>query len=366
MTTHPTDAAAPTATTPGRAAVGIPAGGDQPTPGLTPPAGPAPRTTMREPRITIINGRHESGDGYPPTMSEIDDEGACFMLRRELHELSVVARFTIDGEPSSKARPRFTKQGSKTQTYTPEKTLQAEQVIGWKFRAVAPGHKLDPDIAYGVMALFFSGTRQRRDVDNMLKLILDGLNGVAWPDDDQVTEVSARKTLTLRENARTEVAIYQVGLVQRNTLKCEHCGHDFATYQSTHRVNRFCSNECHLAWRQARKAQQCENCGETFVRAKPGIPQKHCSRACRDAATRVTLTCGHCGAEFTKQRRHVRAQNYCSTECQTARARERATQNAKGTCETCGGPTSKKTYRQCNACKISELRVTGKPQKVAA
>jgi Holliday junction resolvase RusA-like endonuclease len=45
----------------------------------------------------------------------------------------------------------------------------------------------------------------------MLKLVLDGLNKVAWADDVQVTEVSARKALALPGQARTEVAVYRPG-----------------------------------------------------------------------------------------------------------------------------------------------------------
>ncbi|MCW2898779.1 MAG: RusA family crossover junction endodeoxyribonuclease, partial [Streptosporangiaceae bacterium] len=80
-----------------------------------------------------------------------------------------------------------------------------------KFRATAPGHKPNSEHTYGVTALFVSGTRHRRDVDNMLKLILDGLNKVAWADDDQVVEVSGRKTYEplSRDHARTEVVVYR-------------------------------------------------------------------------------------------------------------------------------------------------------------
>ena len=34
---------------------------------------------------------------------------------------------------------------------------------------------------------------QRPDVDNLIKTVLDGLNGIAWADDAQVIEVSGRK-----------------------------------------------------------------------------------------------------------------------------------------------------------------------------
>jgi Holliday junction resolvase RusA-like endonuclease len=289
---------------------------------------------MREPSLTIttIAGTRQPTDG-PELVSASDasDESACFMLRRELHELPVVARFTVEGEPVSKARARFTKQGYKTQAYTPQKTLQAEQVIGWKFRAAARGHRLDPDAAYGVMGLFFCGTRQRRDVDNMLKLILDSLNGIAWPDDSQVTEVSAKKTLTLPENARTEVLVYRVGDVQRNIATCDKCGRDFATYPSWNNPKqrkRFCSQTCHLAWRDERKRTECAQCGKVFLRAKPNIPQKYCSRDCTDLAKRVELTCPHCEVRFTVTRHAGHRPRYCSPSCRDTAARERNKKNA--------------------------------------
>lgn len=320
-------------------------------------------TVPREPSITIVNGKREPDELLPLTTSEAGDPSACFLLWRELHDLAVIGRFTTDGEPVSKSRARFTKRGSKAHAYTPEKTTQAEQLIGWKFRQAVPGHKLDIDATYGVMALFFCGTRQRRDVDNMLKLILDGLNKVAWPDDEQVIEVSARKALTSRENARTEVIVYRVGDVQRFTLQCEQCGRDFPTYPSWEKgtKKRYCSATCGHDARREQKTQDCAHCGKSFVRAKVGTEQPYCSKECGSSGRRATVACCRCGIEFTKQRCHVRVNNYCSTECRNTQAREQRAKNAKGTCETCGGPTTKKTYRQCQACRWSGMLVSGKP-----
>lgn len=298
-------------------------------------------------------------------MSEAGDDAACFMLHREMFDPGVVARFTIDGEPVSKSRARFTKKGSKVQAYTPEKTHQAEQIVAWKFRAAAPGHKPDSEPTYGVMALFFSATRQRRDVDNMLKLILDGLNGVAWADDEQVVEVSGRKSYEplYPEDARTEVVVYRVGMVHHHTETCENCGADYVTYASWRgQQRRFCSRECFSAWRREKRARKCAHCGKEFTPQQVETPPKYCSRACAAADKRATVTCTRCGTEFTKQRCHVRSSNFCSPACREAQYREQKTKYSVGVCETCGGPTSKKTYRQCRPCKLAGTAVPGKPE----
>lgn len=300
-------------------------------------------------------------------MSEASDDAACFLLFREQWDAGVVARFTIDGEPVSKARARFTNQGSKTRAFTPEKTRNAEEVVAWKFRAAAPGHKPDSESTYGVMALFFSGTRQRRDVDNMLKLILDGLNKVAWADDDQVVEVSGRKTFedAYPEDARTEVVVYRVGTVQRRTKACEYCAKDYQTYISWQSQRRFCSAACRNAHVRENRKRICGHCGTEFLAGKIQEPPKFCSKDCAYAAGRKAVTCTGCGTEFSKQTCHVRASNFCSIECRATYWREQRKTASKGTCETCAGPTTKKTYRQCRPCRFAGMALPGKPKASA-
>lgn len=282
-----------------------------------------------------------------------DGDGPVYWgLFREQADVEVVARVTIDGEPTSKARARFTSKGSKTRAYTPENVRQAEEVIGWKFRQACPaGWVASPDGAFGVIAIFFAATYQRRDVDNMLKLILDGLNGVAWKDDSQVTEVSGR--LRRGENdPRTEVVVYRTLPHLVPTTTCEQCGQSFRTHKSWAK-RRFCARSCEAAWRRARRTRTCPNCGVEFLCHKPGAPQIHCSRQCHDEASRLTVTCAECGTNFTKPRSMVRAGNsYCNKVCEATYWRKRKAANAKGTCEACGGPTSKRSYRRCNACRI--------------
>ena len=117
--------------------------------------------------------------------------------------------FTVAGEPASKARPIFTTRGGKPRAITPAETVAAEGKVAWSFRLAVRKH--DTAGPFGVMVLFHLGNRRRRDVDNMLKLVLDALNGVAWDDDHQVLEVTARKVQATAETARTEIVIYRPG-----------------------------------------------------------------------------------------------------------------------------------------------------------
>ncbi len=219
-------------------------------------------------------------------VSEVGDDAAAFVLHRELLDPPVVARFTVPGEPMSKARARFTHYGGKPGAYTPEATKAAEQRMAWAFRQAAPGHVDDGATRYGVMALFFHGTRQRRDVDNMLKLVCDGLNGIAWRDDSQVDEVSARRGNDVPENARTEVLIYSLGKRLAPTRNCTRCGRPYPYYASQ-KVRTTCSAACTWADSRAARERNCERCGAAFTAEKSTSKQRFCSRDCGNAARRA-------------------------------------------------------------------------------
>lgn len=93
---------------------------------------------------------------------------------------------TVPGEPVAKERPR-TVNGH---TYTPQKTLDHEekirQVWGYTVR------KWDPKGRFHVAMQFFVG-RDNKDLDNMVKTVLDALNHLAFDDDRQVEMITAHK-----------------------------------------------------------------------------------------------------------------------------------------------------------------------------
>lgn len=296
------------------------------------------------------------------TISDAPDALLDFQSFDE-EQRELVAKFQVTGEPISKSRARFTKRGSKMMAYTPQKTLDGEHGMASAFLAVAD--KSDDDEAtYAVHAHFYNGTRQRRDVDNMVKLILDGLNNVAWPDDNQVVEIAARKSFVKKAEARTEVEVYRVGVMARPSKPCIYCGTHFRTYESWEKnpnAKRWCSPECSYNHRFERKARTCEQCQKPF-QAKREESTRFCSRECNYESKRATVDCSNCGKSFTKQRCWVRENNYCSEACQVVKRNARRSTRFPGTCLVCGAGTTRKEYKRCNPCKLKGSQPSGKPK----
>ena len=264
-------------------------------------------------------------------------------------------RFTVLGEPVSKARARFTGYGSKVRAYTPEKVTAAEQRVAWTFRQAGGRFEPDREVTFSVEATFYSGTRHRRDVDNMLKLLLDGLNGVAWVDDLQVTDLTGRKRLVAKEEARTEVVVTAIGRLDYPKAVCGECGATFRTYNSW-AAKRYCSDDCRLAERRRNRRRVCQHCGKEWDPGKPS-EAKFCSMTCRYEHGRADATCTTCGQTFRTQRCAVGPRNFCSAECRRKRealdAKERRTKSFPGTCQVCGAGATRKEYRRCNPCKLA-------------
>ena len=120
-----------------------------------------------------------------------------------LEQITIV----IPGTPVAKARPRFTRTGH---VYTPAATKQAEDAIKLAWIKAAGNRAPHPGPVHVRAQFVFeppkSWTKTKRtlalegrhphmskpDIDNLLKII-DGLNGRAWIDDAQITNVAGRK-----------------------------------------------------------------------------------------------------------------------------------------------------------------------------
>lgn len=117
--------------------------------------------------------------------------------------------FEIPGEPKGKGRPRFTRTGH---AYTPQETAEYEERVRLAYKAkykdepFAKGVPLKMEIAaYFTPPKRTSKTKRaamlnhdlrpmkKPDGDNIIKIIADALNGVAYYDDAQLVEVKIGK-----------------------------------------------------------------------------------------------------------------------------------------------------------------------------
>ena len=117
-------------------------------------------------------------------------------------------KFEILGKPVAKQRPRLSKQGF---AYTPSKTVNYENLVRYTFQSEFPNHKpFEGIIEANIIAVFEipkSYSKKKReeiknnynlyphksDCDNIAKIILDSLNGIAYRDDAQVAMLSVNK-----------------------------------------------------------------------------------------------------------------------------------------------------------------------------
>lgn len=128
--------------------------------------------------------------------------------------LNVIA-FEVPGPIRGKARPRVTRAGI---TYTPKETAQYENLVKLCFREAAAAHEVELfekpvraqlEVYYEIPK---STTKSRRgammmdrlyptkkpDADNIAKIVLDSLNGIAYKDDSQVVELMVNKFYSKR------------------------------------------------------------------------------------------------------------------------------------------------------------------------
>jgi Holliday junction resolvase RusA-like endonuclease len=99
--------------------------------------------------------------------------------------------FFVPGEPRSKERPRTVrvKKSGKTITYTPTATTSYEHTVRTHARraiALARWGPSSKDDRFNVSMEVRLGTRRRKDLDNIVKAVLDGLMPVVFADDWQV------------------------------------------------------------------------------------------------------------------------------------------------------------------------------------
>jgi len=108
--------------------------------------------------------------------------------------------FIVEGRPKPKGRPRMTRKG---RVYTPQDTLEYEAKIAEAYdQSNGPWFEgpILMRIAYTpeyqtieIEEMPDATTKLYFDLDNAIKATLDGLNGMAYPDDKLVYHIEATK-----------------------------------------------------------------------------------------------------------------------------------------------------------------------------
>lgn len=141
-----------------------------------------------------------------------------------MNSMIELLRFSIPGEPQGKARPRVVRTSAGSRAYTPDKTVAYEKLVRLRFSEL---HRepLEGEVAARITAYYGipkSAAKKRKalmevneirpmkkpDADNVSKIILDALNGLAYHDDSQVVELTVSKKFS--PYPRVEVELWQI------------------------------------------------------------------------------------------------------------------------------------------------------------
>ena len=133
--------------------------------------------------------------------------------------MTILASVRIDGPPTAKGRPRFTRLG---RAYTPGKTREAEGYIRHQIVEQAGMLRLEGALRVTVACFMavpgsWSKVKQaqaltgavphigRPDLDNLAKAVLDAANGYLWCDDSQIVALNLSKAYAERPGVRLTV-----------------------------------------------------------------------------------------------------------------------------------------------------------------
>lgn len=131
-------------------------------------------------------------------------------------------QFVIEGKIKGKGRPRFSNYGKFGKAYTPADTASYENLIKVQFKItcgdwfselplkmkITAIHGITKSTTKKDKAKMLSGElkpTKKPDADNIVKVICDALNGIAYRDDTQIVELEAKKVYGDQEKVVVEI-----------------------------------------------------------------------------------------------------------------------------------------------------------------
>lgn len=137
-------------------------------------------------------------------------------------------KFTVPGPPKGKQRPRVCRINGQSVAYTPRQTIEYEKLVRASYTGVSKMF-FDKNIPLeiSIIALFsvpqsiskrlknsmLKGDilpTKKPDSDNIIKIILDALNGICYHDDSQICRIYFEKKYS--EIPKVEITIKEIVL----------------------------------------------------------------------------------------------------------------------------------------------------------
>jgi Holliday junction resolvase RusA-like endonuclease len=135
-------------------------------------------------------------------------------------------KFTVLGIPVAKGRPKFAKRGNFVTSYTPQDTVNYENLVrlsyqqscnelrvlqgevSMKIDSFFPIPKSTSKKKHQLMAIGAIQHTKKPDADNVAKAICDALNKIAYVDDSQIVSLEVNKYYS--DVPRAEITITEV------------------------------------------------------------------------------------------------------------------------------------------------------------
>lgn len=132
-------------------------------------------------------------------------------------------KLLIPGKPMGKQRPRFMRKTGIT--YTPKETINYETLVQQLYISEFKNLRFEGPLKMNIAAYFeipkskskkvhermlagYELPTKKPDMDNIIKIVADALNGIAYHDDSQIVQCKVEKFYTM--NPRVEVEIQEL------------------------------------------------------------------------------------------------------------------------------------------------------------